>query len=76
MSSELLPYEEKAQKLTTELRRIFHDERVPILFVLSAVVDYEEDVDELLYFIKHDDEIDEEAITACALEIQDRRGEE
>lgn len=68
----ILPYEELAQELCTELKKICDDNHM-VLSILSCVSDYEEDVKELLDFIKSENDVDQETVSVAALDIQDRR---
>ena len=74
--SDVLPYEKEAQELCTELLRIYKHDEHAVLAVLSCVSDYEEDVKELLQFIREDDEVTQETVAVVASEISDRRGED
>ncbi len=74
--SDVLPYEEIAQELCTELIKIYNNDKHAVLATLSCVIDYEEDVKELLQFIKEGDEVDEETVSVLALDIADRHGED
>lgn len=70
--SNVLPYEDIAQELCSELIKICDDDHM-VVAILSCVSDYEEDVKELLDFIKTGNDIDQETVSVAALDIQDRR---
>ena len=69
--SDELPYEKEAIELLHLLKKMFEDENT-ILVILSCVIDYEEDVKELLSFARTPG-VSEEDVLFEAFDIDDRR---
>lgn len=73
MENNQLSYEKEAQELTTELRKIYNNDDAIVLAVLSCVIDYKDDVNELLQFIRAGKDVTPETVSVYASEIDDAR---
>lgn len=71
-----LPYEEDAQELLSELMKLFNSDKDSVLHVLSCVSDSEEDVKELLRFIKEESDVTIKTVAVYAYDLLQARSPE